>query len=93
MPTLKEYQENYDLRWRNGIYSIDEDALILHGGGDFYNPPENPDLGHVPDTDTMAQGYAIAKELNKHILGVEGSWYGYSEYTPDPWGCFYFQMD
>lgn len=84
MPTFKEYKENMNLRWRSGIYSIDDDKLILHGGGNFYNPPENSKTGHIPDSETQRQAHAIARDCNKHILSMEGEWYGYSEYTPDP---------
>jgi hypothetical protein len=84
MPTIKDYQDNYQLAYKKGIYSIDENSLVLHGGGDFYHAPENPDLGHVPDEETQGRARELATELNKTILGIEGAWWGYSSWTPHP---------
>lgn len=67
---------------------IDETQLVLRGGGSFHSRPEDPDTygppSDGPDAETTSKAESIAATFGMKITSSHGSWWGYSEYTPDP---------
>jgi hypothetical protein len=70
---FEKYAESYH------VYEIDENELVLTGGGDFYDRT-NPEI----DDETWAEARRIAEEFGMVITRGHGEWQGWSEYTPDP---------
>jgi hypothetical protein len=68
------------------VVEIDEMAVVLRGGGDYYNG----DTSEIDD-ETWAKARAIASKYDMEITSASGAWWGYSEYTPDPGDVVVFQ--
>jgi hypothetical protein len=72
-PGSRFQEDNYH------VVSINEDQLVLEGGGDFYYDDKG-----TPDGNTRDEAERLAKKYNMVITGSRGEWWSYSEYTPDP---------
>ena len=60
------------------IEAIDENHVVLVGGGDFY------DGVGAPDVDTSKRAEALAARFGMVITKRYGEFWGYSEWTPEP---------
>jgi hypothetical protein len=69
------------------VVEIGESRLVLHGGGDFFDE----DL--IPDDETRAAAQQLADKYGMVITNMRGSWWGYSEYTPDPGNVSVFDWE
>ncbi len=68
-----------DTGWFSDIYEISNTKLKLHGGGSFYDNP-NEEI----DEPTRARAAELAAKYNMVITDSYGNWEGWSEYTPEP---------
>lgn len=73
-PSGRFNEDNYH------VYTIDEDELVLTGGGDFYDTGEGAEV----DEETKAEAQALADKYGMVIDSSHGTWQGWSEYSPDP---------
>jgi hypothetical protein len=69
--------------WSGDVLDIDEKALSLYGGGDWYDDQGDKDISDV-DSNVRERAEELATKYGMVITGVRGEWHGYSEYTPDP---------